>query len=80
MDYQEQLTLFVKDMRSKHVLSDKEIEDIHYVSDLFILAAQQNTPEPSLRYSAYRDDMAEEMYEILSMWVDWLQLSRQKIA
>ena len=78
MDYQEQLALFVTDMQNKHVLSDKEVEEIHYVSDLFILAAQQNTPEPSLRYSAYRDDTAEEMYEILSMWIDWLHYQEKK--
>lgn len=71
METEEQLNSFIKDMISRHVISEKEAEDIKQVSDLFILAAQQNTPEPSLVYSAYRDDMAEEMYEILAMWIDW---------
>jgi len=78
MEIEKQLDRFSEDMISRHVISEKEAEDIKHVSDLFILAAQQDTPEPSLVYSAYRDDMAEEMYEILSMWIDWLRFSRQK--
>jgi len=80
MSTQEKLNLFVKDMLHKHVISAQEAESIWYVSDVFILAAEQNTAEPSLASSAFRDDVTDEMHEILSLWVDWFVSASRRIS
>ena len=62
---------FTREMFTRGVVTQRDIDDIQSAMDLFITAAEQNTSDPSLTHTPYRDEVTEELYELLTMWIDW---------